>query len=234
MRTSDRSLVVKIRPCQGRGPGPIPGGRNLLNELIKSGDEMNSLPITREEAIDLLKSMPQLGSDMNHYLETEAIMRGLAEKFNENADYWGMLGLLHDIDWSLTKSDWKEHCIKAVEILKAKGFDDEFVTNVQSHGYGFDEIPILKEKKRNSKIQHSLAAAETMTGIIYAYALIRGKKISDMEVKGLKKKFKDKSFAANCNREIINEIELTGLSRNEFFTLSIEAIKKIKNHIGQE
>ena len=195
---------------------------------------MNRLPITREEAIDLLKSMPQLGSDMNHYLETEAIMQGLAEKFGENADYWGMLGLLHDVDWALTKSDWKEHCIKAAEILKEKGFDGEFIANVQSHGYSYDEIPMLKDKKRNSKIQHSLAAAETLTGIIYAYALVRGKKISDMKVKGLKKKFMDKSFAANCNRELVNEIELTGLPRNEFFALSIEAIKKIKDHIGLE
>ncbi len=95
---------------------------------------MNSLPITREEAIILLKSMPQANSDMNHYLETEAIMRTLAEKFGENAEYWGMLGLLHDVDWALTKNDWREHCIKAVEILKAKGFDDTFIENVQSHG----------------------------------------------------------------------------------------------------
>ena len=195
---------------------------------------MNSLPITKEEAIDLLKSMPQAESDMNHYLETEAIMRGLAEKFGEDIDYWGMLGLLHDVDWTLTKSDWSEHCIKAVEILKAKGFDEEFVENVQSHGYGFDEIPMLKDKKRNSKIQHSLTAAETLTGIIYAYALMRGKKISYRKVNGLGTKFKDKSFAATCNRKQINEIELTGLPRAEFFALSIETIKKIKSQIGLE
>ncbi len=195
---------------------------------------MNSLPITREDAIEWLKSIPQSSSDMNHYLETEAIMRGLAEKFNEDADYWGMTGLLHDVDWSLTKSYLKKHCIKAAEMLKEKGFDNEFVENVQSHGYGHDEIPQLKDKKRNSKIQHSLTAAETLTGIIYAYALMRGKKISDMKVKGLKKKFKDKGFAANCNRELVNEIELTGLPRDEFFALSIEAVKKIKDDIGLE
>ena len=195
---------------------------------------MNNLPITREEAIDFLKTMPQLQSDMNHYLETEAIMSGLAEKFGENTDYWAMIGLLHDIDWSLTKSDWSKHCIKAEELLKAKGFDDKFITNVQSHAYNNDEIPVLKDKKRSTKIQHSLVAAETLTGIIYAYALMRGKKISDMKVKGLKKKFKDKGFAANCNRELVREIELAGLPLNDFFALSIEAIKKIKNQIGLE
>lgn len=195
---------------------------------------MNCLPITREEAISWIKSMHQLESDMNHYLETEAIMRALAEKFGEDIEYWGMLGLLHDSDWSLTRNDWREHCIKAVEMLKEKGFDEEFTENVQSHGYGYDEIPSLKEKKRNKKIQHCLIAAETLTGIIYAYALIKGKRISDMDAKGLNKKFKDKSFAANCNRELVKEIELTGLGMDEFFTLSIESIKKIKSEIGLE
>ena len=195
---------------------------------------MNSLPITREEAINLLKNMPQLDSDMNHYLETEAIMRDLAEKFGENIEYWGMLGLLHDVDWALTRNNPEGHCIKAVEILKAKGFDDAFIENLQSHGYGYDAIPLLKDKKRDSKIQHALIAAETFTGIIYAYALLKGKRISDMETKGLKKKFNDKKFAANCNRELVKEIGLTGLSLDDFFTLSIEAIKKIKNQIGLE
>ncbi len=193
---------------------------------------MAKLPITREEAINLLKTMPQLDSDMHHYLETEAIMESLAEKFGEDVEYWGLLGLLHDVDWALTKNNWSEHCIKAVEILKAKGFDNTFIENVQSHGYGYKEIPLLQDKKRNSKIQYSLIAAETLTGIIYAYALMRGKKISDMEVSGLNKKFKDKNFAANCNRDLIKEIELTGLSLNDFLSLSIEAVKKIKDEIG--
>ncbi len=195
---------------------------------------MSDLPISREEAIALLKSMPQLDSDMNHYLETEAIMRALAEKFGDDVEYWGMLGLLHDVDWALTRSDWSKHCIKAVELLKEKGFDEEFIENVQSHGYGYDEIPLLKDKKRASKIQYCLIAAETLTGIIYAYALMKGKRISDMNAKGLKKKFKDKKFAANCNRELVKEIELAGISLDDFLSLSIEAIKNIKSQIGLE
>lgn len=195
---------------------------------------MSSLPISREEAIALIKSMPQADSDMNHYLETEAIMRVLAEKFGEDIEYWGMLGLLHDVDWPLTKDDCSIHCIKAVEMLKEKGFDDEFITNVQSHGYGYDSIPSLKDNKRSTKIQYCLIASETLTGIIYAYALMKGKKISDMDAKGLKKKFKDKKFAANCNRERVKEIELAGLSLDDFFALSIEAIKKIKEQVGLE
>jgi len=193
-----------------------------------------SLPMTREEALNLLKSMPQLDSDMNHYLETEAIMRALAEKFGEDVEYWGMLGLLHDVDWALTRNDWKEHCIKAVEILKDNGFDDAFIENVQSHGSGYDEIPLLKDKKRSTRIQYCLIAAETLTGIVYAYALMRGKKITDMDAKGLKKKFNDKKFAANCRRDLVKEIELAGLPMDDFFALSIDAIKKIKNQIGLE
>ena len=176
--------------------------------------------------------MPQQESDMNHYIESEAIMRGLAEKLGEDVEYWGMIGLLHDVDWALTRDNWEEHCVKAVEILESKGFDEKFIKTVQSHAYGIDEISSLKNKERKEKIEHALAAAETLTGIIYAYALMRGKNISTMQVKGLKKKFKDKTFAANCKRELIREIEQIDLSLDEFFDISINALKKIKEKIG--
>ncbi len=191
-----------------------------------------NLPITRDKAVEFLKSMPQEESDMNHYLETEAIMKALARHFEEDEEYWGMIGLLHDVDWSLTKDDWSEHTLKAEKLLKEKGFDDEFIQIVQSHGYGYDEISAFKDKQRLKKIEHALIASETLTGIIYAYALIRGKKISDMKVKGLKKRFKEKSFAANCNRELVKEIEKTGLELDEFFQLAIDAMKEIADQIG--
>lgn len=196
--------------------------------------ENKKLSINREQALELLKSYSQKESDMNHYLESEAIMEELAKRFGEDKKYWAMLGLLHDVDWALTRNNINKHCIKAKEILKEKGFSDEFIEEVQSHAYGHDEIPALKNKKRTEKVEHALAAAETLTGLIYAYALMRGKRISDMKAKKLKKKFKDKTFAANCDREIIKEIEKTGLSLDEFFDLSINAIKKIKNKIGLE
>jgi hypothetical protein len=192
---------------------------------------MEDLPITREEAIELLKGMPQQESDWNHYLASEAIMKSIAEKLKENVGHWGMLGLLHDVDWALTKNNWEEHCTRAVDILREKGFDEEFIQILQSHGYGYKEIPVLENKKRVKKIEHALAAAETITGLIYAYALMRDRKISDMEVKGLKKKFKDKAFAANCNREIIKEIEEL-MSLDEFFDLAIKSMKEIKDKIG--
>lgn len=189
------------------------------------------LPITREQAIELLKSMNQKESDWTHYLESEAIMKALAEKLGEDVGYWGMLGLLHDVDWALTRDDWKEHCSKAEEILKEKGFDEEFIQIIQSHGYNYPEIPKFADKKREKKIEHALAASETLTGLIYAYALMRGA-ITGMEVKGLKKKFKDKRFAENCNRDIIREIELVGIELDEFFEISIKAIQEIRKDIG--
>ena len=188
--------------------------------------------ITRQQALELLKSMPQQESDMNHYLETEAIMRALARHFHEDEEYWGMIGLLHDVDWALTKDNWAEHTVKAEKILKEKGFDDGFIQIVQSHGYGYDEIPAFKDRQRIKRIEYALIASETLTGIIYAYALMKGKKISDMEARGLKKKFKDRSFAANCNRELVREIEKAGLGLDEFFQIAIEAVKGIADQIG--
>jgi len=191
---------------------------------------MTNLPITREEALDLIKKYNKEKSDLNHYLESEAIMKDLAKKFGEDEEYWAMLGLLHDVDWGITKSDINKHLSEAPIILKEAGFDDEFISLVISHGYGYN-IPGI-EGERKKKIEHALACAETATGLIHAYALMRNGKISDMEVKGLKKKFKDKKFAAAVRRDIIIECEKIGLSLDEFFELSINSVKDIADQVG--
>lgn len=194
--------------------------------------EKKELPVSREEALALLESMNPGEADMLHYIETEAVMRLLAGKFGEDPDYWGMLGLLHDADWALTKNNPEEHCIKVKEILAEKGFGDQDIQIIQSHGYGCEQIPALKDKKRTQKIEFALAASETVTGLIYAYALMRGKSISGMEPSKLKKKFKDKNFAAGCNRDIIKEIENAGLTIDEFFAIAISAMQSVKEEIG--
>jgi len=191
----------------------------------------SKLPINRQQAMKLLEKYNSDKSDFNHFLESEAVMKELAEKFNENVEYWSMLGLLHDVDWGLTKNDVSTHLTKAPDILRQAGFDEDFIKTLVSHGHGFDELPALKSKTRNEKIEFALAAAETVTGLIHAYALMRGKKVSDMDVSGLKKKFKDKAFAAKIDREIILEIEKTGLSLDEFFQLAINGIKKIASEV---
>lgn len=194
--------------------------------------EKKNMPVTREEALKVLSDMNQEDADMLHYLETEAVMRALAERFGEDADRWAMLGLLHDVDWAMTKKEQAGHCIMAVEILEGMGFDAEDIGIIQSHGYGCNEIPRLAEKERKEKIEFALAAAETVTGLIYAYALMREKSITGMEVSKLRKKYKDKRFAAGCSREIISEIEKAGLSLDEFFETAINAISGIKDSIG--
>jgi len=193
---------------------------------------MKSLPISREKAWELIKKHNTHEQDLIHYLESEAVMRQMASHLGEDENYWGMLGLLHDIDWGITKENVETHLTKMPEILKNEGFPEDFIENISSHGYGFHELPHLAEKRRTEKIHHALAASETITGLIHAYALMRGRRISDMEPSGLKKKFKDKTFAAKIDREVILECEKLGLSLEEFFKIAIEGIKKIKDEVG--
>jgi len=190
-----------------------------------------NIPISREEALELLKKYNQDESDFVHFLESEAVMKHLARKLDENEEEWAMLGLMHDIDWGITKENVSEHLSKAPEILRDAGFDEEFINTVISHGFGFP-LPGLEDKERTENIEHALACSETITGLIHAYALMRGKKISDMEVKGLKKKFKDKRFAEAVDRQIIRECEKLGLELDDFFELAISAIKEIKDSVG--
>ena len=192
-----------------------------------------NLPMTRDEAWELVKQYNKKQPNLCHYLESEAIMKALARKLGEDEEYWGMLGLLHDIDWELTEDNIQTHLTKAPELLKQAGFDDEFISIVLSHGYGFDCAGLL-DKKREKKVEHALAASETISGLIYAYALMRGRKISDMQAKGLKKKFKNKAFAANCRRDIIREAEELGLELSEFFQIAIDGMKRIKEGFGLE
>ncbi len=192
-------------------------------------------PISREQAWELIKKYNSHEQDLIHYLESEAVMRELAEHLKlkpEKVEEWAMLGLLHDVDWGITKEDVETHLTKMPEILEEAGFSHEFIENILSHGYGFHELPHLAEKKRTERVEHALAASETITGLIHAYALMRSKKISDMEARGLLKKFKDKTFAAKVSRDVIMEIEQLGLTLEEFFKIAIEGIKKIKEQVG--
>jgi len=174
-----------------------------------------------------------------HCIESEAIMRALARHFKEDEEVWGVIGLLHDIDWELTKTNTKLHCIKCAEILRANGGTDFLIKTIQSHGYGqgfgdkYYGPPEFKGKERQGKVQHALAAAETLTGLIIATALVQpDKKLASVKLKSLKKKFKTKSFAANCNREIMLECEKIGLPRDEFLQIGLTALQGIHEEFG--
>ena len=189
------------------------------------------LPISREQALELVKKYNSDEKDLIHYLESEAVCRAVAKKLGEDQDYFGMLGLLHDIDWGLTKDNIKTHLTKAPEILREIGFDEKFIEILISHGYGFD-CAGLENKKRTRKEEFILSAGETVTGLIHAYALMRPEKIEGMQVKSLMKKFKDKTFARGVERDIILECEKLGLSLEKFFEIAITAIYEIKDKVG--
>lgn len=160
-------------------------------------------------------------------------MRALAERLGENPEEWGIIGLLHDIDWDLTKDNPKEHLIKAPEILKQAGASDELINAIVSHGYGQPACGAPQSKERQTKLEHALAAAETVTGLIVASALVQpDKKLTSISEQSLMKKFKNKSFAANCNREIILECKKLGLSLELFLEIGLKALQNISDKIS--
>ena len=163
---------------------------------------MENLGITKEQADKLLDEYVKDSVTKLHMIESEAIMRALAKRFGEDEEAWGIIGLLHDIDWDLTKNNTAEHCIKSQEILKNAGATDFLIKTIISHGYGMEAIPALKDKERSTNLQYCLVAAETLTGLIIASALMQpDKKLSSVQLSSLKKKFKNKGFAARCDRE---------------------------------
>ena len=169
-----------------------------------------------------------------HCRASELIMRGLAGHFRQDEEQWAILGLLHDIDFDETKDDPVNHCVLGRSILHDAGVSEETIDVMCSHAWGTEcGGGNLEEKKRTRNIEHVLVAAETITGLIYAAALMNPeKKLAHVKVKSLKKKFKSKGFARNCNRAFIAEIENTGLQLGEFFEIAIKAMQEISDELG--
>jgi hypothetical protein len=167
-----------------------------------------------------------------HSIESEAVLRGLARHFGEDEELWGIAGLLHDIDFDKVRNNLKNHGVLCKEILKNAGVSDDLINVIISHVYG-TECGDYANKKRSTTFEHCLAAGETVTGLIYAYGLMRpDKKLENVEVKSIKKKFKDKSFAAKVNRDVIRECEQCGLELSEFLQIALDAMKGIADEIG--
>ena len=194
---------------------------------------MEDLGITKEQADELVGKYIKEPMTKLHLLESEAIMRELAKHFGEDKEKWGIIGLLHDIDWDLTKNTHEQHCVKAQEILRQAGASEFLIETIISHGYDNETIPGLRDKQRKTKIQHCLVAAETLTGIIIASALVQpDKKLSSVQLPSLKKKFKSKSFAANCNRDLVGECEKAGISVDDFLEIGLHALQEIGSKLG--
>ena len=152
--------------------------------------------MNREEAVKLLKKYNKEEFHIRHAYTVEQVMRYFANKYEEDEEFWGIVGLLHDVDYEMYP---KEHCKKAPELLKEINCDDKLIHAVCSHGYG-----ICSDIKPEHQMEKILFATDELTGLIWAAAKMRpSQSTKDMELKSLKKKFKDKKFAAGCSREII-------------------------------
>lgn len=162
-----------------------------------------------------------------HSLCSEAVLRALARRLDRDEEKWGLAGLLHDLDVELTNAQPTVHALKTAEILQEKGIDPEIVDAVRMHN------EMATGLERNTEFQHALAAGETVTGLIYATALVYpDKKIASVKTKSVTKRMKEKAFAASVNRDHILECEKIGLPIDEFVDISLKAMQEISDQIG--
>ncbi|MFR8261700.1 MAG: hydrolase [Frisingicoccus sp.] len=186
--------------------------------------------ISREEAVDLLRKYNKEPFHIQHGLTVEGTMRWYAKElgYGEEEEYWGIVGLLHDIDFELYP---EEHCVKAPELLREAGAGEDMIYSICSHGYG-----ICCDLEPKHEMEKVLFAADELTGLIGAAARMRpSKSVMDMEVSSLKKKFKDKRFAAGCSRDVIRQgAERLGWELNDLFEKTILAMRSCEIRINDE
>ena len=186
--------------------------------------------ITREDALKLLQKHNKEPFHILHGLTVEGTMRWYARElgYGEEEEFWGIAGLLHDIDFEEYP---EEHCLKAPELLREGGVEEEVIHAVCSHGYG-----ICCDVKPEDEMEKVLFAADELTGLIGAAARMRpSKSVMDMEVSSLKKKFKDKRFAAGCSRDVIRTgAEQLGWELEKLFEMTIEALKSCEESVAKE
>ena len=160
--------------------------------------------ISRAEALELLKKYNKDPFHLQHAYTVEAVMKWFAGElgYQEQEEYWGIVGLLHDIDFELYPA---EHCLKAPELLREGGVSEDIIHAVVSHGYGITiECGVTLDVEPVHEMEKVLFAIDELTGLIWAAALMRPSgSTKDMELKSLKKKYKSKGFAAGCSREVI-------------------------------
>ena len=192
--------------------------------------------ITRDEAFALLKKYNKDPFHIQHSLTVEAVMKWYAGElgYAEEAEHWGIVGLLHDIDFELYPD---EHCLKAPELLRKGGVSDDIIHSVCSHGYGIT-VPCgaTIDVEPEHEMEKVLFAADELTGLIWAAALMRpSKSTKDMELKSLKKKYKSKGFAAGCSREVIERgAEQLGWELDKLLEMTLQAMAASEDTINAE
>ena len=186
--------------------------------------------LTREQGLELLKKYNKEPFHILHGLTVEGTMRWFANElgYGEDADFWAMAGLLHDIDFEMYP---EQHCIKAPELLREAGAEEELIHVICSHGYG-----IACDVKPEHEMEKVLFAADELTGLVGAAARMRpSRSVMDMEVSSLKKKFKDKKFAAGCSRDVIREgAENLGWTLEELMEKTILAMRSCEESVNKE
>lgn len=186
--------------------------------------------ITRDEALKLLQKYNKEPFHIYHGLTVEGVMKWFADElgYGDDKEFWGIVGLLHDVDFEEYPN---EHYIKAPKLLKAAGVSDEVIHGVCSHGYN-----LTVDVKPEHQMEKVLYAADELTGLIGAAIRMRpSKSTSDFEVKSLKKKFKDKKFAAGCSRDVIKYgSELLGWDLDMLFEETILAMRSCENDVKSE
>ena len=182
----------------------------------------------REKALDLLLRYNKEKYHIQHAITVEEVMKWYAVELGYDADYWGIVGLLHDIDFEMYP---EEHCIKAAEILRAENYGEDVIHAICSHGYG-----IMVDVKPAHEMEKVLYAVDELTGIIGAAALMRPSgSIADMELKSLKKKFKTKAFAAGCSRDIIGQgAEMLGWDLDKLLSMTLEAMRASEAAVAEQ
>ena len=223
----------KVMPAPVKPKTNAPQDISAADNTTSDGQLSRLGNITYKDAVELLHKYVTDHTILVHSLESEAIMRGVARELGEPEEEWGIIGLLHDLDWQLTKTDPESHCVKAVALLREAGASQYLINSIISHCYGNELVSAYRHLERKSKVEHALAACETVAGLIVASALVRpDKSLAAVELESLHKKFNNKSFAANCNRAIIKECELAGLELNRFLQVALDSLKKISTKIG--
>lgn len=186
--------------------------------------------LTREQGLEALKKYNKEPFHILHGLTVEGTMRWFAKDqgFEDEADFWAMAGLLHDIDFEMYP---EQHCIKAPELLREAGAEEELIRAICSHGYG-----IACDVKPEHEMEKVLFAVDELTGLVGAAARMRpSHSVMDMEVSSLKKKFKDKKFAAGCSRDVIREgAENLGWTLEELMEKTILAMRSCEESVNKE
>lgn len=182
----------------------------------------------REKALQLLFKYNKDEFHIRHALTVEAIMGWYAKELGYDPDYWSVIGLLHDLDFEMYP---EEHCIKAAEILKSENYSDDVIHAICSHAYN-----VTVDIKPTHEMEKVLYTVDELSGIIWAGALMRpSKSVSDMEVKSVRKKFKDKKFAAGCSRGIIKDgAEMLNWDMEKVFSMTLEAMRATETDVSEQ